>query len=815
MSFKENWFRILVVIAVAAEGKNGRDKGDFVDEKDKRIIKISVRNLVEFVMRSGDLDNRRTSGAEKTAMQEGSRIHRKLQSRMGADYRAEVTLKHLVDEEEFQILVEGRADGIIEKPEGITIDEIKGVFMDLSLMEEPVPVHLAQAMCYGYFYCCDASLSGAVIQLTYCNIETEQIRRFQVDKTYEELEEWFGGLIHEYLKWARYLYRHDLRRTESIRELTFPFPYREGQKDLAVSVYRTIVRKKNLFIQAPTGIGKTLSTVYPAVKAMGEGLGDKLFYLTAKTITRKVAEETFDILRNKGLYLNSVTVTAKEKLCFLETPECNPDACPYAKGHFDRVGDAVFDIIHREKGITRQVVLDYAENYKVCPFEYCLDITNWVDSIICDYNYVFDPNIRLKRYFSEGVTGNYLFLVDEAHNLVPRAREMYSAALYKEDFLLIKKIIKSMDQRLARMLDKCNKELLDMKRENQGYQVYGDIRFFVNSVMSLFGELEKFMENNPEFGDRDLVLDFYFSLRDFLNIYDRFDDSYRIYTELLSDSRFMLRLFCMNPAGNLKECLDKGVSTIFFSATLLPIQYYKELLSGNKEEYAVYALSPFDQKKRLLLLAGDVSSRYTRRNRREYQKIVDYMRQIVSAHKGNYMVFLPSYQYLKEVETILGEGDSNKEFAWLSQSSHMTEEEREIFLREFSEEREDSFVGLCVMGGVFSEGIDLKEERLIGVMIVGTGLPMVCTEQELLKAYFEEKEEKGFDYAYQYPGMNKVMQAAGRVIRTVKDEGVIALLDERFLKPDYLELFPREWDSFYEVRLNNVGRIVRDFWERL
>ncbi len=784
-----------------------------MEDGEKKVLKISVRNLVEFVLRSGDLDNRHMSGAEKTAMQEGSRIHRKIQRRMGTDYRAEVALRHVVEEDRFRILVEGRADGIIDKPEGVTIDEIKGIYMDLSYLTEPVPVHLAQAMCYGYFYCFDHQLNGAVVQMTYCNIETEEIRRFQVEKSFEELDVWFQGLIHEYIKWARYLYSHGLRRAESIRDLSFPYPYRTGQRELVIAVYRSIARKRNLFIQAPTGIGKTLSTVYPAIKAIGEGLGDKLFYLTAKTITRGVAEESFDILRGNGLYLNTVTITAKEKLCFLEKPECNPDACPYASGHFDRVGDAVYDIIHKEAGITREVVLRYAEEYRVCPFEFCLDISNWVDSIICDYNYVFDPDIRLKRYFSEGGSGDYLFLADEAHNLVPRAREMYSAVVYKEDFLLIKKIIKPMDSRIARMLDRCNKELLEMKRECESYRIVDDIRFFMAGIMSLFGEMEKFMEANQEFGDRDMVLDFYFSLRDLLNIYDRLDENYRIYTELLPDGRFMLRLFCVNPAKNLKECLDKGNSTIFFSATLLPVRYYKDLLSGDQDEYAVYAQSPFDQKKRLLMVASDVSSRYTRRNRREYQKVVDYIRRIVSTHSGNYMVFLPSYQYLKAVEAILEEQVKvGPEFTYLTQASHMSEQEREEFLKEFTEEREDSFVALCVMGGIFSEGIDLKEGRLIGAVIVGTGLPMVSTEQEILKGYFDGREQNGFDYAYQYPGMNKVMQAAGRVIRTVRDEGIIALLDERFLKPDYQALFPREWEGYYEVRLNNVEEVVKSFW---
>lgn len=783
-------------------------------DRERRLLKMSVRNLVEFVLRSGDLDNRRSGGAQKAAMQEGSRIHRKIQKSMGADYQAEVPLKFLVEEEQYDILVEGRADGIIKKPQGVTVDEIKGVYFSLSDLEGPAPVHLAQAMCYGYFYCFREALCGAVIQLTYCNMETEEVRRFQVEKSFEELKDWFEGLIHEYVKWSDYLYRHGLRREESIKELLFPYPYRKGQKELAVSVYRSIARKRNLFIQAPTGTGKTLSTVYPSLKAIGQGLGDKLFYLTAKTITRKVAEETFDLLRKEGLFFNTVTLTAKEKLCFLEKPECNPDACPYAKGHFDRVGAAVYDILHQEVGITREILLRYAGEYRVCPFEFCLDISSWTDGIICDYNYVFDPNVRLKRYFSEGVMGDYLFLVDEAHNLVQRARQMYSAAVYKEDFLLIKRLVKAADQKLAGLSDRCNKQLLELKRECGDFCVLSDIKLFVTGVMALFTRLEAFLEKEADFEERDRVLDFYFSIRDFLYTYDRLDDSYRIYTELLSDGRFMLRLFCMNPAGNLRECLDKGNGTVFFSATLLPVSYYKELLSGSKEEYAVYAESPFDRKNRLLLVAGDLSSRYKRRNEREYRKVTDYIRKIVSARAGNYMVFLPSYQYLREVERIFQkEEGKGEDFTWLAQTSHMREEEREAFLKEFREGRKDSFVALCVMGGVFSEGIDLKEGRLIGAIIVGTGLPMVCTEQELLKGYFDDKGHRGFDFAYQYPGMNKVMQAAGRVIRTVRDQGVIALLDDRFLNPDYQALFPREWEGFYAVDLASVPKIVTAFWE--
>lgn len=778
----------------------------------KKQVRISVRALVEFVLRSGDIDNRRSGAAQKDAMAAGTRIHKKIQKRMGGNYRAEVPLKYaaLDEEEDIELLVEGRADGIFEEDGIVTIDEIKGVYMDLERLTEPVAVHMAQAMCYGYFYCCDRDLDGVRIQLIYCNLETEEIRRFHEDRSKEELEAWFRSVIHEYFKWARYLCHHELQRNQSISGLEFPFPYREGQRDLAVAVYKTISRKKRLFIQAPTGIGKTLSTIFPAVQAMGAGKASKVFYLTAKTITRTVAEEAFRILRSRGLVFTVVTITAKEKLCPMEKTECNPEACPYAKGHFDRVNEAVFDILHLEQEMDRETVLRYAEKYRVCPFEFCLDISSWTDGIICDYNYVFDPNVRLKRYFADGASGDYLFLVDEAHNLVSRAREMYSASVYKEDFLEVKRIIKGKSPRLERQLDRCNKLLLSMKRECGDWQLLEDVTGLAAGIMTAFSYMETFMEEFPEFPERETVLDFYFCLRDFLNVYEELDGHYRIYEENREDGSFLVRLFCVDPSRLLSRCMDQGASTILFSATLLPVRYYKTLLSGNQEDYAVYVNSLFPEENRLLMVAEDVSSRYTRRSPSEYRKVADYIRIVTQSRPGNYMVFFPSYQYMGEIEEILEEEPLKADL--LVQGQGMGEAEKAEFLEEFEKERSHSLAAFCVMGGVFSEGIDLKEERLIGVIVVGTGLPMLCVEQEVLKGYFDETEEKGFDFSYQYPGMNKVLQAAGRVIRTPEDRGVILLLDDRFLRRDHLELFPREWEHFQVVNRGNAARCLEDFW---
>ena len=617
-------------------------------------------------------------------------------------------------------------------------------------------------------------------------------------------------MIHEYFKWARYLCHHELQRNQSISGLEFPFPYREGQRDLAVAVYKTISRKKRLFIQAPTGIGKTLSTIFPAVQAMGAGKASKVFYLTAKTITRTVAEEAFRILRSRGLVFTAVTITAKEKLCPMEKTECNPEACPYAKGHFDRVNEAVFDILHLEQEMDRETVLRYAEKYRVCPFEFCLDISSWTDGIICDYNYVFDPNVRLKRYFADGASGDYLFLVDEAHNLVSRAREMYSASVYKEDFQEVKRIIKGKSPRLERQLDRCNKLLLSMKRECGDWQLLEDVTGLAAGIMTAFSYMETFMEEFPEFPERETVLDFYFCLRDFLNVYEELDGHYRIYEENREDGSFLVRLFCVDPSRLLSRCMDQGASTILFSATLLPVRYYKTLLSGNQEDYAVYVNSPFPEENRLLMVAEDVSSRYTRRSPSEYRKVADYIRIVTQSRPGNYMVFFPSYQYMGEIEEILEEEPLKADL--LVQGQGMGEAEKAEFLEEFEKERSHSLAAFCVMGGVFSEGIDLKEERLIGVIVVGTGLPMACAEQEVLKGYFDETEEKGFDFSYQYPGMNKVLQAAGRVIRTPGDRGVILLLDDRFLRRDHLELFPREWEHFQVVNRGNAARCLEDFW---
>lgn len=780
--------------------------------KEETIIRISVRSLVEFILREGDIDNRVSGSMEKDAMLLGGKIHRKIQSRMGTNYTAEVPLKIQMPCDGFVLQIEGRADGVLKDDGKVLIDEIKGILRSLEHLEAPVPVHLAQAKCYAYIYAVQNSLKCIDVQMTYCQMETEEIRRFCQEFEFQELQTWFQDLVTQYEKWVKFEIEWRNVRNDSIRQIEFPFPYREGQRDLVASVYRTILRKKKLFIQAPTGVGKTMATVFPAVRAMGEGLGEKIFYLTAKTIMRTVAEQAFSLLKEKGLLYKTITLTAKEKICFCEEAECNPDACPYAKGHFDRVNDAVFDLITHSGDWSREVLEEQAKKYMVCPFEMSLDVSNWADAVICDYNYVFDPQAHIKRFFSESGKEEYLFLIDEAHNLVERGREMYSASLYKEDLLEVRKLVKAEDPKLAKRLSECNQQFLELKRECEHYQILKSVSHIALKLMNVLSKLEDYLEECKDAEKKKRVLDFYFAVRSFLNIHDIMDENYVIFSEMMEDGRFQIKLFCVNPAVNLQNYLEQGNSTIFFSATLLPVHYYKKLLSVEKDDYAVYAHSSFPQENKFLFIGTDVSTRYTRRGESTYQRFARYIAVMAEQKKGNYMAFFPSYRFLEEVHTCFLECVDH-EVDSICQVSYMDEEQREEFLEEFEQEREKSLVAFCVMGGIFSEGIDLTDDKLIGAVIAGTGLPQVCTEREILKQYFNAADMDGFDYAYLYPGMNKVLQSAGRVIRTESDRGVILLLDDRFRAMRYREVFPREWQQYQLGSVKNLEQEIRTFWE--
>ena len=779
---------------------------------EKPIVRISVRNLVEFILRNGDLVSG-SGTSDKEAMLKGSRLHRKIQKQMGSHYQPEVSLKKDTEYDDLILRVEGRADGIFLQDEQFCIDEIKGVYKKLELMEEPVLVHRAQALCYAWIYLDAHDLEKIDIQMTYAHLDTEVIKRFRETLTRAELKQWYEELTDSYHKWLAYQIEWREKRNESMENLEFPFEYRKGQRKMVSGIYHAISKKEQIFIQAPTGVGKTMSAVFPAVRAIGQGMAETAFYLTARTITRTVAQDAFEILRDRGLLFKVVTITAKEKLCFCDKPECDPEKCPYAKGHYDRINDAVYELWTTEQSFDRETLLRHAQKWQVCPFELSLDLAVWMDGVICDYNYVFDPNVYLKRFFGENVSGNYLFLIDEAHNLVDRGREMYSASISLDDVIETRKFVKPYSQKLWKKLGKVKKQMEELKQNCGEWKVQENAGVLPISLLSVQGELDQLLEEPPAQEVVDGILNFYFEVRDFLNISELVDDNYVVYTAFGEDGRFYEKLFCVNPAENLQKCLDKGKSTVFFSATLLPLQYYRKMLSTRSENFGMYVESPFEQKKRCLMICRDVSSKYTRRGYEEYRKIAEYIARMSWQKKGNYMVFFPSYRLMEDVYQVYQDEFSVSWVRCISQHASMTELEREEFLEEFTEETEETLVGFCVMGGIFSEGIDLIGDRLIGAAVVGTGLPQVNCEREILKGYYDEKGEQGFDYAYRYPGMNKVLQAAGRVIRTKEDTGAILLMDERFLNRDYRNLFPREWNDACTCTLGNVEKHLQAFWD--
>lgn len=771
-------------------------------------IKISVRNLVEFVLRSGDIDMT-FMGASRAL--EGTKGHQKVQDSYDECYEKEVTLKHSFLYGGFNITLYGRADGIIKDEECIVVDEIKTTTKPLDSIDEDYNLlHWAQAKCYAYIYSIEHKLEKIYVQLTYFQLDDNETKIFRKQFNFNELESYFYSLIDKYIKWIRFISNWTIKRDESIKGLDFPFEnYRNNQRELAIGVYKTILDEKNLFVQAPTGIGKTISTLFPTIKSIGEGLCNKIFYLTAKTVTRQVAIDAVEKMAVKGLKLKTVVLTAKEKICFNDEVNCTPEKCPYAKGHYDRVNDALMDILVNEDIITREIVEEYSKNYTICPFEFSLDICIFADLIVCDYNYVFDPRVSLKRFFQEGKE-DYIFLIDEAHNLVDRSRDMYSTEIYKRDFLELKNYFKEKNPPLSKSFGKLNSFMLKTKKfygESENFVQKEKIDEVYSIIRRATEKLEPWLLQNKEDKKYSEILDVYFQLVGFLRIWEFYDKRYVTYGEKTDD--IMLKLYCLDPSYVLNETLKKGRSAIFFSATLTPLCYFKEILGGNEDDYTAIAPSPFDSDNLGLFIADNISTRYKDREN-TYIDIVGYIESTVRTKKGNYFVFFPSYKYMETVYE--GFNERNPDIKTILQYNSMKEEEREVFLDEFNKNGE-TMVAFAVLGGVFSEGIDLIGDKLIGAIIVGVGLPQICFERNIIREYFNKKNNLGYEYAYMYPGMNKVLQAAGRVIRTEEDRGIILLIDDRFTTYKYKKLFPKEWMGYRRVNnLKSLKKQLKGFW---
>ncbi len=768
-------------------------------------ISISVRNLIEFVMRSGDIDN---SFKSMDRALEGTRAHQKVQKEYGEGYRAEVSLKHSFDFGEYSFHIEGRADGIYHLEDLAIIDEIKSTSRDIDLIEKDYnPLHWAQAKVYGFIYCVQNNLKKIDIQVTYFHIESEEVKKFKEEFSIESLYDFLEDIVNRYVDWAQTSFDWEEKRDASIEKLKFPFKeYRSGQRELAVSVYKTIKEKKRLYSKAPTGIGKTMSTLFPSIKAMGEGGAKRIFYLTAKTITRQAPVKSVELLMKDGLKIKTIVITAKDKICLNNEVKCNPIDCKFAKGHFDRVNDGIMDIFENENLIDREKILDYSLKHRVCPFEFSLDISLWMDIIVCDYNYVFDPQVYLRRFFDD-LSYNYVFLIDEAHNLIDRSREMFSASLNKEKFTSIIDVFKKGYSSIVNKLKKIERLFIEIEEENKvSFKSKEEFVDFHFPLKSLITALEPWLIEEKKHERYEEVIGLYFDIVKYLKISEFFDENYVMRVEILEED-ISVKMFCINPSTFLREALRRGVSSIFFSATLTPIDYYKKLLGGREKDYHMRLDSPFPKDNLSLVIRDDISTRYKDREK-SYIDVVETIRSFISSAEGNYFIFFPSYLYMKTIYEMIQYDGLNI----LMQDENMDEESREAFLDSFN--RENNLVAFAVLGGIFSEGIDLVGDKLIGAAIVGVGLPGIGFERDLIKEYFNESSRKGFDYAYTYPGINKVLQAGGRVIRTEKDRGVILLIDDRFTTRKYKNLFPTEWNKNIVARSNReMKRHLDKFWK--
>ena len=928
----------------------------------QKILRISVRRLVEFLLRSGSLESR-SGPSREAAMREGARIHRKIQKKGGEGYRAEVPLKLEISlngdglpvlpvctetaaesgKTGLFLCLEGRADGIFKKNDSdiFVIDEIKTVFRGLQEMREPEEVHLAQARCYAYMYAAGEGLDRIGIRMTYCGQITGEIRFFYEEQSFEELSLWFFSLIRDYGPWIKRKESFEESAIGTIRAVKFPFPYRTGQFDLAAGVYRTIVHGRKLFLQAPTGTGKTLAVLFPALKAVGEGKAEKIFYLTAKNVTGRVALESLRLLYERGLCVRSLELVSKERSCVCDEVDCRPSNCSRADGHYDRINGALRDLLDGAEGgepITAGKIADCAEKHCVCPYELSLDAADFSDVIICDYNYVFHPSVRLTRFFGDtegtGKKNGTILLVDEAHNLLERGREMYSAEISAREVKQFRRSVRDRQPQLwktlkdlVRILNAMEKEAalkswpgaggeictflpgeLDSGLSASLQRVRDRIRWILEQdrrsavlYSSLFADpgehrtgTGKADEDRTENGKPDAgsaektgtetdkpgaavegkagkgtgkpgaavegksgkgtgkpgaavegksgtgtdktpeLLEFYFQITRFHEVLEMLDEHYIVYSVNKPVRRegggFTLHLYCADPSARLQNCESASVSTICFSATFLPIQYYKGLLGGTGDDYEMYARSSFAPDQREVVIVKDVTSRYRDRRQDNYERIARGIRQIASCRPGNYMVYFPSYAFLENVQEAFtrdsgiaagpAEGrdleESREGITLLTQKPRMGDEERTSFLKAFENPRRGcSLIGFCVLGGMFGEGIDLRNDRLIGCLIVGTGIPPVEPRRELLREYFSSRGRNGYDYAYRFPGMNKVLQAAGRVIRTAEDAGVVALMDERFAERENRELFPPEWGIPREADSSGAAAIVSSFWDRL
>lgn len=763
-------------------------------------------------MRSGDLGFSFTSPSRPL---EGLRAHQDIQGSRPDNYEKEVSIERSWETADILLTVRGRMDGLFRRPEGLLVEEIKSFTGDISDVGQGDKLHWAQGKVYAAMLVLNEGLSDhdtIDVQLTYMELKSRQTVEISRTFSVSDLKEFIDDLVVQYQNWAIAIARWQEERNQSIESLDFPFSeYRSGQRQMAVEVFRAIRDSNQAMIQAPTGIGKTMAAIFPAAKALPVGHGEKIFYLTARTTGQRAARKALRVLTDKGLQIKSLSITAKQKTCFEPEATCVAEECPFAKGYFDRLKKGREEAFSLNT-LTRKLVEEIAGKHDLCPFEFSLEISLWSDIIICDYNYAFDPRVFLKRFFAEK-SGDYIFLVDEAHNLVDRARDMFSAEIQKQPFLDTRKGLKKELSGLYKIMGKVNTAFLKRKKQ---IEENGKPESEKEPPTDILPVLKKFTAAAEHWLNLDIkrpfrsdLLDRYFEANWFIKTSDQYDERYSTITE--PDGRDLrLKQYCLDPSVRMKEAFHRARTTILFSATLTPPQYFQEVLGLTDTLEKLRLPSPFPSKNLLPLVADKVSTFYREREATK-QEVAGLLKAAVMEKKGNHLLFFPSYKYLQTILEVF-ECDED-EMRIIVQEREMTEEAREDFLEHFNTENDKTLVGFAVMGGIFGEGIDLVGDRLSGVSVLGLGLPAISRERELIREYFRDKGNDGFEYAYLYPGLNRVLQAAGRLIRTTSDRGVILLIDKRFARFGVRSLLPEEWRTAKAPDAKSVTEQSRQFWE--
>ena len=854
-----------------------------------RTLRISVRRLVEFLLRTGDIGAIGDWRSSIEAMRAGSNIHRMLQASAGPSYQAEVSLagsfffpngtfdpyaarleireEAVSDQQGFFLRVEGRADGIVDDGTGpIVIDEIKGVSRDVAGIREPDPIHEAQALCYAYLYLRSSRGSAALstafdeqvtVRLTYASMTTGEVRQIELPHSVPAVESWFFSLLETAQRWAAWRVRHDELRASSLASLEFPLAARDGQREVMDAVAAAVHGDGHLYVQAPTGSGKTIATMYPALKAMGAGEAAHIAYLTAKTITRRSALECLDLLRQQGAAANVLVITARNKICPLRSKErsaamrarplsslCNPIECPLARGHYESANDALYEAIATHDVLDFDCIREVAARHHVCPYELQRDAARWSDVIICDYHFAFSPSAGLLGISNEPGGADTVLLVDEAHNLAERMRDMYSAELSIAELCATERLVRTAHD-LAQLANALRSVVAafptwdnalppNTRRgsgRQQGRHPHAVVHLsdaFADALSALLGLMDTALEKlgSPTDGTRGngrqqgapvgrsietllALQDANRGIRAFLSALQRAETGYVTFLAH-SESGRRLKIYCVDPSHDLAERLEQARAAVFFSGTLLPMDYHRKLLAAQEEDASVYARSSFDPRHRQVLIGTDVTTRFSKRGPKLYARIAAYLMALTHAHPGNYLAFLPSYAMVEETAKALRPLLDGRTRV-VRQRPNMRENERDGFVNEFrtSHDGQSSLVGLCVLGGIFGESIDLPGKALIGVVVVGTGMPGISDEREVIKDYFDARGGKGFSYAYTYPGMVKVLQAAGRLIRTEEDRGVVLLLDSRFCEEELQKAFPEEWEDVRTCTLETMPSLLK------